>query len=262
MEVKMSEVSGVGARRHFSVDEEEALRRDESTNSIVKRDTNVGVNIYGTDRSWRATKLHQQDFSHDPVGGGLEVAHSAFEGMELAGILHAGALGAIGAPLAGLALGIYSLGEAHAKGYEQARALAKDNAHVALIGALDLPEAYKAHRFEAEYKHVARNNGSPAFKMTEALCKDKKGLATLQLHADRGMHAARDLMRSGMTVATFLSVNPNVAEAYKKDAAFREGFDAYLWAKANLPREESQKLDAKLEERDGWYAQAQVSVRV
>jgi hypothetical protein len=258
----MSEVSGVGTRRHFSVDEEEALRRDESTNNIIKRDTKVGVDIYGTDRSWRATKHHQQGFSHAPIAGGLEVAHALYDGVEIAGIFHGGVVGAIAGPLAGLALGIYSLGEAHAKGDEQARALAKDNAHVALIGALDLPEAYKAHRFEGEYKHVARGTGSPAFKMAEALCQDKKGLATLQLHADRGIHAARDLVRSGMTVEAFFSVNPKIAEAYKKDAAFREGFDAYLWAKANLPRHELQRLDAKLEERDGWYAQAQVSVRV
>lgn len=258
----MSEVSGVGARRHFSIDEEEALRRDESTNSIVERDTKVGVDIYGADRSWRATKDHQQSFVHDPIGGGLEIGHAAFEGAEVVGAIHVGVLGAIGGPLVGLAHGIYSLGEAHAKSDEQARALAKDAAHVALIGALDLPEAYKAHRFEGDYEHVARGNGSPAFRMTEALCQDKKGLATLQLHADRGMHAAQDLMRSGMTVEAFFSVNPKIAEAYKKDAAFREGFDAYLWAKANLPREESQKLDAKLREHDVWYAQAQVSVRV
>ena len=91
--------------------------------------------------------------------------------------------------------------------------------------------------------------------------RDKKGLATLQLHADRGMNAARDLLRSGMTVEAFLSVNPRVAESYAKDAAFREGFDAYLHAKANLPAGEMKEVDRKLDERDGWYAQSQISFR-
>jgi hypothetical protein len=271
----MSEVSGIGARRHFSVEEEEALRQDESTSSVVKRDAKVGVEIYGTDRSWRATKHHQQGFVHGVVGtmaNGAEIGHAAFEGAEIAGAVHleniavlgaaGGILGAVGGPIAGLALGIYSLGEAHAKADEQARALAKDDAHVALIGVLDLPASYKAHRLDGEYEHVAKGNGSPAFKMAEAIRQDKKGLATLQLHADRGMNAARDLCRSGMTVAAFLAANPKVAESYRKDAAFREGFDAYLHAKANLPRDEVKELERKLDERDGWYAQSQISFRV
>lgn len=255
----MSEIGGVGARRHFSADEEEALRRDESTSSIVKRDAKTNVEIYGTDRSWAATKHHQQ--THVGLGGALEIGHAAFEGAEIAGAIHAGALGAIGGPTVGLALGTYALAEAHVKADEQARALAKDNAHVALVGALDLPGSYKAARFDGEYKHVAKAPGSPAFKMTEALMADKKGLATLQLHADRGMNAARDLLRSGMTVEAFLAANPRVAERYAKDAAFREGFDAYLHAKAKLSPGEMKEVDRKLDERDGWYAQSQISFR-
>ena len=256
----MSEVSGVGARRHFSVEEEDALRRDESTSSIVKRDAKTSVEIYGTDRSWAVTKHHQQ--GHVGVGGGLEIAHAAFEAAEITGAIHAGVAGAIGGPVAGLALGVYSLGEAHSKADEQARALAKDNAHVALIGALDLPASYKASRLDGEYKHVAKGTSSPAFKMTEALLQDRKGLATLQLHADRGMNAARDLARSGMTVAAFLAANPKVAESYEKDAAFREGFDAYLHAKATLPSAQLKAFEQKLDERDGWYARSQISFRV
>ena len=109
---------------------------------------------------------------------------------------------------------------------------------------------------------MAKDTSSPAFKMTEALLQDKKGLATLQLHADRGMNAARDLTRSGMTDAAFLSANPKVAESYKKDAAFREGFDAYLHAKATLPSGQLKAFEQKLEERDGWYARSQISFRV
>ncbi len=258
----MSEVGGVGARRHFSADEEEALRRDESTNSVVKRDAKTNVDIYGTDRSWVATKHHQQS-PMDNKAAVLDVAHVAFEGLEMTGVVHLGAAGPIGGALVGTALGLYALAEAHAKGDEQAQALAKDNAHVALIGALDLPESYKAARLDGEYKHVAKGTSSPAFKMTEAICQDKKGLATLQLHADRGMNAARDLSRSGMmTAESFLEANPKIAESYKNDAAFREGFDAYRHAKAHLPSGKMKELEDKLNERDGWYAQSQVSFRV
>ena len=257
----MSEVGGVGARRHFSADEEEALRRDESTNGIVKRDAKTNVDISGTDRSWVATKHHQQSPMDNKMAV-LDIGHVAFEGLEIAGVVHLGAAGPIGGMLAGIALGSHGLVEAHAKGDEQARALAKDNAHVALIGALDLPESYKAARLDGEYKHVAKETSSPAFKMTEAICRDKKGLATLQLHADRGMNAARDLSCSGMTKEAFLEANPKVAESYKNDAAFREGFDAYLHAKAHLPPGKMKELENKLNERDGWYAQSQVSFRV
>lgn len=257
----MSEVGGVGARRHFSAAEEEALRRDESTNSIVKRDAKTNVDISGTDRSWVATKHHQQSPMDNKMTV-LDVGHVAFEGLEIAGVVHLGAAGPIGGMVVGLALGSYGLVEAHAKGDEQAQALARDNAHVALIGALDLPESYKAARLDGEYKHVAKGNGSPAFKMAEAICQDKKGLATLQLHADRGMNAARDLSYSGMTKEAFLKANPKMAESYENDAAFHEGFDAYLHAKAHLPPAEMKDVENKLIERDGWYTQSQVSFRV
>ncbi|MBX3207320.1 MAG: hypothetical protein KF764_19895 [Labilithrix sp.] len=258
----MSEVSGIGARRHFSAEEEEALRRDESTSSIVKRDAKTNVEIYGTDRSWVATKHHQQSPCHDPVASALEIGHAGVEGLEIAGLVHLGVAGAVGGPLVGLALGTYTLAEAHVKADEQARALAKDNAHVALIGALDLPTSYKAARLDGEYKHVARGANTPAFKMTEAVLADKKGRATLQLHADRGMHAARDLTRSGVTAEQYLKQHPKIADTYARDAAFREGFDAYLHAAAALAPAEMKAFEAKIAERDGWYAQSQISFRV
>jgi hypothetical protein len=256
----MSEISAVGGRRHFSMEEEEALRRDEATNEIVKRDTKVGVDVRGDDRSWRVTKEHQQ--GHVGIGGGVEISHAAVEAAELGGLVHLGAAGAIGGPVTALVLGLYSFHEAQEKGKEQSAALAKDNAHVAVVGVLDLPDGYKGARLNGDYTHVPKEAGSTAFKMTEALASDKKGIATLQLHADRGMNAARDLARSGMTREAFLKANPRAAEAYNNDAAFREGFDAYDWAAKNLPPSERQELDAKLDERDGWYAQSLVSFRV
>jgi len=97
--------------------------------------------------------------------------------------------------------------------------------------------------------------------MTEQLTKDKKGAAVLQLHADRGMNAARELAASGQSVEAFLKANPKVEEAYRKDAAFREGFDAYLWAKGNLPKKDFDAVEASLNERDGWYSRHEVQFR-
>ncbi len=265
----MSEVNGISGRaRRFSEEEEAALRNDESTSSIVKRDAKSGVEIYGSDRSLGKVKRDQQD--HVGLAGGLEVAHAAAEGAEITGALHilphtaeaAAAFGLqIGGPLAALALGTYALGEAHFKGQEQARAIAKDNAHVALVGTLDLPAEYKKARFEGDYKHVSRDSRSPAAKMMEGLRANPKDVAVLQLHADRGMTAARDLGRSGMTVDAFFEANPKIAASYQKDAAFKEGFDAYLFAKAKLPKSEVDKMESGLAARDGWYAQSQIQVR-
>lgn len=259
----MSNVGGVGVKaRHFSDEEEMTLRRDESTQQIVKRDAKTGADVTGMDRTWRETKDEQ--LSDVGWGGAGSIGHAAIEGAELAGLLHLGAMGPIGGAALALGLGAHELHEAHEKGHEQSVALARDNAHVALIGALDLPEGYKAARLDGDYKHVTKESGSPAFKMTEGLLANanKKDLATLQLHADRGMNAARDLARSGVSQEAFLKANPRVAAQYARDPAFREGFDAYRYAKEHLPAGDLKAVDAKLNERDGWYAQSHVSFRV
>ncbi len=265
-------VGGVGAKRHFSPEEEEALRKDESTSTIVKKDAKIDCEIWGVEKNFEQTKEHQQNHV-DKVVGGLVIGTKLIDMLELVGIIekalhHAPKVEKVLGPallpaaaIVGLVAGMHENDEAIVKGQEQNRAIKKDNAHVALVGALDLPDSYRAKRF-GDFKHVPRENGTVAFRMTEALRSDKQGLATLQLHADRGMHAARDLMNSKMSVEAFLKANPKVAEAYAKDAAFREGFDAYLHAKANMPSAEFQKFEAKLNERDGWYAQSQIAIRV
>ncbi len=272
----MSEVGGVssGARRHFSEEDEVALRKDESTSSIVKRDTRSGVEIAGNDRTWRETKTEQQ--KHVGLADVRDVGHAGLEGAELVGIAHFGAAGVIGNTISGFALGAYVLHEAHEKADEQGRALIKDNAHVAVLAALDLPDAYKASQLEGElrqpaaggparfekgaYSHVSRGNGSPAFKMAEGLLAKPRDVALLQLHADRGMNAARE-MQPGTTTSAYLAANPKAADAYAKDAAFRAGFDAYVHTRERTPGD-LKTLDTKLDARDGWYAQSQVSFRV
>jgi hypothetical protein len=273
----MSDVQGVSGRRHFSPEEEAALRTDESTTSIVKRDTRTSVELHGADLPWPEVKLHQQGLGDNKLGM-LKAALPAVEGAEIAGVVahleHAAAatraahlveVGAAAAeivvPVAAFGLGLYELSEAHAKGDEQREALARDVGHVALIGALDLPESYKCGRLDTDYKHVPKGDHSPAFHALEGLKADPKGLATLQLHADRGMQAARDLAASGMTQEAFLKSHPKVAEGFVNDAAFREGFHGFLHAKATMSKTDMADFEQRLNERDGWYAQSQTHVR-
>ncbi len=262
---------GVGAsgglKNHFSQDEEDALKKDESSTSIVRRDTKSTVDISGSDRTWRAEKEHQKSVGENGLAAVEHTVHAAAEGAEMAGleIFGAGVLAAaspvLGAALA-LRLGLGELNEAHVRGEDQAIALARDNGHVALVGALDLPDSYKTKRLEGDFAHVSKGPNTPSGKMTQGVMNQKGDLATLQLHADRGMNAARDLSRSGAKVEAFLAANPKIAETYRKDPAFREGFDAYLHTKATQPAAAVANMDAKLNERDGWYAQSHVQFRV
>lgn len=259
----MSEVGGIGARRHFTPDEEEALRRDESTNAVLQRDAKTQAAIHGHDRSWRETKHEQQ--GHLGMGGGIELLHTSLDAAELVEVLpHCAAVEAmgVGAPVVGLALGVYSLHEAHEKGSEQARALEKDFGHAALVSTLDLPTSYKQKRMDGDFGGIPKEFRGRLETATNALMNDPKGRAVLQLHADRGMNAARDLQLSHRSPEAFFKANPKVAEQYRFDAAFHEGFDAYLHVKANGSAAERQEVDDKLRERDGWYAQSHVQYRV
>lgn len=269
----MSDTSVTGAgRRHFTPEDEEMLHRNESTNDIVKRDTKTTVSTNGRDLSRREVADLQNH--HVGAAGYIEIGKTAIEGLDISGVTELAAHAAVhyganakfvagleiglvvGAPVAAFALGMHQLAEAHEQGDQQNAAIIRENVHVATICALQLPEDYKIQRLDHDYKSVPRNNDSPANKMAELLMKDPKGLAVLQLHCDQGMNAARDLLASHKDVATFLKENPKVADAYAKDAAFHEGFDAYLSTKSRAA------LDQQLNERDGWYAQSHVSFRV
>jgi hypothetical protein len=257
-------VGAAGIRRHFTDADEEALRRDDATRAIVKR--GGGADIHGVDLTWQQTKEEQH--GHVGLAGGAALAKDAYEAGEISGAVPHAAAGLLGAggpiSLAGasLGLGIHELLEAHANGREQSAALSRDQAHVALLCALDLPAGYKQQRLEKDYGSIERGYQSQAFKLLENLNSDKAGLATIQLHCDRGMNAARDLARSGMNAEAFLKANPKTADAYAKDAAFHEGFDAYLHTKATAPAADVKEMDQKLNERDGWYAQSHVAMKV
>jgi hypothetical protein len=269
----MNGTSGCSLRdHHFTREEDDALKDDQSTNQILNRarkDANVGgpeVELRGHDEPWRKVKEEQKN--HVGVHGAAALAHGAIEGLHFAeihavemAVEGAGRLGpaaiVIGGAAGGLALGVYEWAEAHVNGEKQSAALAKDEMRVAMLTQLELPAVYKTKEIEERAQA-----GGAAMKMATAFAGvDKSLVAKMQLHADRGMHAARDLFASRSTLQSFLESNPKIAEAYKKDPAFRAGFDSLICAKAQAPAQFADAIQ-KLESRDCWYAQSNVTYRI
>jgi hypothetical protein len=257
----MGEIGAVGSGRHFTMAEEEALRHDASTSTIVKRDTKVETELSGADPRLRSVKKEQQEV----VGatGAAHIGHAALEGLELMHGLPAVAQKAatIAGPFVVAGLAIHQLIEAHANAEEQNAAITKEHERMALISALKLPVAYQACRLNITFKDVSADFQSVSFRMAERLRADHDGLLQLQLHCDRGMNAARDCLCAGMSPAAFFKAHPRAAEAYAKDAAFHEGFDAYVQSKDALPPADMDVIDRDLDQRNGWYAQSRVTVR-
>ena len=234
---------------------------EESTNAIVKRDTLVGVDIQGKDASHREVVTKQK--AHVGAGGRAELGHAAFEGAGVAG-LHVPVVGIaleVASPLVALGIGLYALHEAQEKGKAQSAALTQEYAHVAVIATLDLPTGYKCQRLEGDFKHVSKESSSRSAKMTEALNADPKGRAVLQHHCDRGIKAAEEMSQSGQTKEAYLAANPKIAEAYAKDAAFHEGFDASVYTKEKNVPGEIDKLMKDVDGRNGWNARESYAVR-
>lgn len=273
-------VNGVtSGNRPFTHEEEELMKLDPSTSTVMNKVRNDaghdgGLKLRGDDRSLREVKDEQK--THGGVAGAVSMTTTAHAGLEMAEIhaveafvtktapraLGIGAGGIILGSVAELGAGIYHLAEAHAQGKELANTIAKDELHVALLTQLDLPDGYKQGQFERR-DTAGRGAQSDVSKMTTQFAtKDKPLVAILQLHADRGMNAARDLISSGQSKEDFLKANPKIAEAYASDAAFRDGFDAMVWAKDNQSPEQVKDLCKKLDERDARYSQAHVSFRV
>ncbi|MBX3190323.1 MAG: hypothetical protein KF819_25210 [Labilithrix sp.] len=260
--------------RHFSPEEEKELERDMSTSQIlnkVRKDASAGseyVEVRGDDKPWRTVKNDQK--MHVGVLGGLSLGHTAIEAIHIAeihavesAVVAAGAAGGAvavgGGAVAGFALGVAEWHHAYLNGKEQHAALVKDEMRVAMLTHLDLPQGYKTEQFK-ERDQAGRTSDSTVQKMaTPFATTDKSLIATLQLHADRGMNAARDFLASGWSKDQFMNAHPDVAKAYARDAAFHDGFDALVWAKKQKGPEVYDQAIKKLEERDCWYAASNIT---
>jgi hypothetical protein len=274
----MGGVRACGSRDvHFNPQDEEDLRKEPTTSAILdkaRRDAGVGgprVDVRGDDKTWRETKTEQK---HLDKWGVAEIANAAGHALHLAEfsfVEKATAVGfgagvgagvVIGGSVVGLGLGLHQVVEAHHKGEEQRVALAKDELHVAMLTHLALPDGYKAKELAARAQ-AGQSAQSTAQKMATPLASiDKPLVAVMQHHADLGMRAARDFIESGVSKEKFLAAHPAIAEAYKKDPAFHDGFEALVWAKnqTTTPTLYKETL-AAVESRDCRYAQTSVTYR-
>lgn len=255
------------------------MRKDETTNDAAKRAHarskagGAAPDVRGDDRTRAEVKKEQKDahLGHLVPHAG----HAAYEAAHVAevhvvhaleakvgGMLGLGAAGTAAAftggvgAAGGMILGYFEIKEAHANGKAQREALAKEQVHVAVIAALDLPPGHKAQRLDA-HGDTPRGHGSAAFKITEALVSDPRAIAVLQMHCDRGITAGLDYRASGQTKEAFLAAHPEVARRRAADVAFKEGFDAATACEGK----ELDTLKAGLAARTPKYACAEVRMR-
>ncbi|HEY8077331.1 MAG TPA: hypothetical protein VIF62_24565 [Labilithrix sp.] len=272
---------------HFSDEEEDALRHERGSGEALataRERARLGgeaPTVRGDDRTLREVRSHQKEHI-DSVEVGGEGAHFAVETLHVAGAFESGAAAgatAVALPVGAFALGVYGVYRAVKDGEEQKEAIAKDQVHVALVANLDLPAPYKMAR-NKQYTDVGRDFSSSASKIADAIRSDPKLAAQLQLQADRGTHAALDFVASGKPLDAWLKDNPKIASLYAQDPAFHEGFTAIEWASRTTPAEQKglspaeietvkqakqlmlEQMKRGIEQRDGWYAQAAVNVRV
>lgn len=259
-------------RSTFTNDELDAMHRDDSTSAILNKarhdagykDPDVAVR--GDSRSLDQTMEHQR--THLAIGETIVAATHATEvGDILSGgkVLHF--LGAHAAkqlewslPAAAWVAGQVGMYEMEHKKLETKDAATRDQMRAAMLDKLQLPSGYRDKEIAA--LGVSMTNQSAAVKIENQLAlTDKALLATLQLHCDRGMTAARDMLGAAQTKEAFLKSHPAIAARYAEDAAFHDGFEALVWAKSTSPAAYAETT-AALESRDARYAQASVSYRL
>lgn len=264
----MSDVCGVGGsgQRHFSDEEAEALRKDESTSVIANkaRRANGGkeadVTVRGDDKT--LDQVMQAQKKHvDWIEAGAAVLHGADVGVAV-GVAHLSVAGEIALTGGGAVLGVAAAhaGMMHMEKVktERKEGAARDQLHGAIVCTLDVPDGFKT----AEVKRlgITMSAQGPASKVADQITPEQR--ATLQMHCDRGMHGAKEMIEGGQTKEAFFAAHPDVKTRYDADAAYRNGFDALVWSKSQNDGGATYKAQlAKLESRDGWYGQACIQVR-
>ncbi len=271
----MSDVGGVSSRQAFRDDELEAMRRDEATTTTVnkaRRDAGFkesDVSVRGDDRT--LNEVLDDHKMHVGIGEAVAGGIHTFEVAEGAGLAEH-ALEKLGRwphaalPLVAWAAGQYGMYEMEKEKLEMKDGATRDQLHAAILVHLDVPTGFKQE--EIAKLGVDMRNQSAAVKISNQIALDKKPYAaTLQLHCDQGMNAARTMIESGCQKDAFLKTNPKVAERYASDAAFHNGFDALCWAKSDSlkidgdPRSYKAAI-ASLETRDARYDAAHVTYRM
>lgn len=268
-------IQGVGAatNRDFSREELDALHEDRSTSAVLNQARkNAGqkgddVTVRGDDKTLK-DRLHdnQTHVSYGKaalaVGDGLHVA----EGI---GLLHVGGHGmaagvtggviamAVVLPVSSLIASQVALAEMQDMKDGTRDAATRDVLHAGMLLSIELPKGFVDK--ETAKLGVGTTGQAPAKRVSDQIKNTPLG-ATLQLHCDQGVHAAQDLLASGRSQKEFLDCNPKLAERYAGDAAFRAGFDAYVWASKEAPADAAE-MRKNIEQRDARYQSAGVPVR-
>lgn len=263
---------GAGTKRDFTQEEVDALHRDASTSKVLNQarrsagQRGEDVTVRGDDRTLGdALRAHE---THVSIG---KAACAAFDGLHVAeglGVIHVGggttagvtagvAAMSVGVPLLTLIASQVALAEMQNTKDSTRDAATRDVLHAGMLLSLELPQGFVAR--ETDKLGVGTTGQAPAKKVSDQL----KGTAlgtTIQHHCDQGIHAARDCLALAWSSDRFFAANPKLAERYASDAAFRAGFDAYVWASKECP-EDARALDENLGARDARYQSAGVPVR-
>lgn len=264
----MSDVGGVsGSRqRSFSDEEIDAMRKDESTSAIVnkaRRDAGFkekDVSVRGDDKTLNQV-LHDKPH-HFAMGEVIGAAAHGCEVVEALGVgekvFHAaGRLGIVGIGIATFASVQMGMMEMEATKAELKDGATRDQLHAAILDRLDLPAGFKDQ--EMKKLDVSMTRQSAASKVSDHV--DARA-ATLQLHCDEGMHAARTMLEGSKDKDGFLKANPAIAKRYAEDVAFHNGFDALSWTKSKEAPPGAYDAQIKnLESRDARYAAAHITLR-
>lgn len=262
--------------RHFTPEEDAALKKDESTSAVANEarrragSKEGDVTVRGDDRTLDQVLDTQKDFGHINK---VEAAAAGVHGADVAvGVVapHAASragMAAIAAAEIGLAAGGAVLGviAAHANMIhmehtkaERKEGATRDQLHGAIAWTLDIPNGFKNE--EAKRLGITLAAHGPAVKIGQQFTKAQD--ATLQMHCDKGMHGAREMIASGQSKEAFLASHPTIMERYDADPAYRYGFDSLVWSKSQPDGGATYKEQVdKLQTRDGWYAQSCISIR-
>jgi hypothetical protein len=264
----MSDVGAVsGSRqRSFSDEEVDAMRKDESTSAIVnnaRRDAGFkekDVNVRGDDKP--LNKVLEDRKTHVAKGEAIAGAIHGYELVEALGVAEHG-LHALGRaphvllPAALLVAAHYGMYEMEMSKAEMKDGATRDQLHAAILDRLDLPPGFKDQ--EMKKLDVSMTRQSAASKVSDHI--DAR-VATLQLHCDEGMHAARTMLEGSKDKDGFLKANPAIAKRYAEDVAFHNGFDALCWTKSKeAPPGAYDAQIHNLESRDARYTAAHITFR-
>lgn len=264
-------MAGVDATQRYSVDDLNKWAGYEGSSTVrvmnqIRSDVpSVGrapalknyVEFGADDVTATATKHEQEALSTENLSahGGPIVLHLVAEG-----IVEGAAAGA-GLIAAAVVLEIIATGKEIIAGDAITAAAERDTMQAAMLANLDLPQGYKDQEMTKIMSKYTDGWQGGAQRIAEQGRLEPSKMALVQIHADQGCNAARDMLAGGVDKNAYFAHNPGAAARYVTDPAFKRGFDAMAWAHAAGPAQYGAAVDG-LKARDAMYVQAHVRMSV